>query len=68
MVERFFRDLTVNRLRRGVFRSIIDLIEALDAYVDAHNKNPKPFIWTAKACDILAKVVRAQATLNRLSV
>lgn len=64
MVERFFRDLTVNRLRRGVFRSIVDLIEALDAYVDAHNENPKPFIWTAKASDILAKVVRAQAALK----
>lgn len=64
MVERFFRDLTVNRLRRGVFRSIAELIEALDAYVDEHNENPKPFIWTAKASDILAKVVRAQAVLK----
>ncbi len=68
MVERFFRDLTVNRLRRGVFGSIVELIEALDAFVDAHNENPKPFIWTAKASDILAKVVRAQAALNRRSV
>ncbi|OUC16297.1 MAG: IS630 family transposase [Alkalinema sp. CACIAM 70d] len=64
MVERFFRDITVNRLRRGVFRSIVELIEALDAYVDEHNENPKPFIWTAKASDILAKVVRAQAVLK----
>lgn len=68
MVERFFRDLTVNRLRRGAFRSILELIEALDAFVDAHNENPKPFIWTAKANDILAKVMRAQTTLNRRSV
>lgn len=64
MVERFFRDLTENRLRRGVFRSVLELINALDEYVDRHNKNPKPFIWTAKANDILAKVIRAQATLN----
>jgi transposase len=64
MVERFFRDLTVNRLRRGVFRSILELIEALDAYVDAHNETPKPFIWTKKATDILAKVIRARAALN----
>jgi hypothetical protein len=63
MAERFFRDLTVNRLRRGVFRSIVDLIEALDSYVDEHNESPKPFIRTAKASDILAKVVRAQAVL-----
>ena len=64
MVERFFRDLTTNRLRRGVFRSVFELIVALDAYVDEHNENPKPFIWTAKAKDILAKVLRARTTLN----
>jgi transposase len=62
MVERFFRDLTENRLRRGVFRSVLELIEALDEYVDRHNENPKPFIWTAKANDILAKVMRAKAS------
>jgi transposase len=64
MVERFFRDLTENRLRRGVFHSVLELIDALDEYVDRHNDNPKPFIWTAKATDILAKVLRARATLN----
>ena len=64
MVERFFPDLTENRLRRGVFRSVFELITALDAYVDLHNENPKPFIWTAKANDILAKVMRAQASLH----
>lgn len=63
MVERFFRDLTENRLRRGVFRSVLDLILALDEYVDRHNEAPKPFIWTAKANDILAKVMRAKATM-----
>jgi transposase len=69
MVERFFRDLTENRLRRGVFRSVLELIEALDAYVDEHNDCPKPFICTAKANDILAKVMRARtAALNSHSV
>lgn len=63
MVERFFRDLTENRLRRGVFRSVLELIEALDEYVDLHNDSPKPFIWTAKANDILAKVMRAKAVV-----
>lgn len=63
MVERFFRDLTENGLRRGVFRSVLDLILALDEYVDRHNEAPKPFIWTAKANDILAKVMRAKATM-----
>src|SRR5215475_5973452 len=53
MVERFFRDLTENRLRRGVFHSVEELIRAIDQYIDRHNENPKPFIWTAKAEDIL---------------
>lgn len=68
MVERFFRDLTENRLRRGVFRSVLELIDALDAYVDQHNTAPKPFIWTAQANDILAKVIRARSALNVHSV
>jgi transposase len=66
MVERFFRDLTVNRLRRGVFHSVPELIAALEKYVAQHNKEPKPFIWTAKAHDILAKVARARKKLTRL--
>lgn len=68
MVERFFRDLTVKRLRRGVFRDVMDLVTAIDQYVDHHNQNPKPFIWTAKASDILEKVKRARKALNVQSV
>jgi transposase len=64
MVERFFRDLTENRLRRGAFRSIEELIVAIDEYIDRHNQNPKPFIWTAKAADILEKVKRARTALH----
>lgn len=63
MVERFFRDLTTNRLRRGVFHSVPDLVGALESYIATHNQEPKPFIWTAKANDILAKVSRARANL-----
>ena len=64
MVERFFRDLTENRLRRGVFRSVEELITAIFDYIDHHNENPKPFIWTAKAADILEKVKRARVALH----
>jgi len=64
MVERFFRDLTENRLRRGVFHSVEDLIFAIFDYIDHHNADPRPFIWTAKAADILEKVKRARARLN----
>jgi len=64
MVERFFRDITVNAIRRGTFTSVHDLIDAIDAYLVEHNRNPKPFIWTASAKDILAKVVRAREALE----
>jgi transposase len=64
MVERFFRDITVNAIRRGVFTSVSDLIDAIDVYLIEHNRAPKPFIWTKSASDILAKVVRARAALE----
>ena len=64
MVERFFRDITVEQLRNGVFRSVPELIAAIESYIAHHNKNPKPFIWTAKANDILEKVIRANSRLS----
>ncbi len=64
MVERFFRDLTQNRLKRGVFRDIEELIVAVETYIDRHNLNPKPFIWTASANDILQKVTRARKAIH----
>ena len=62
-VERFFRDLTTRRVRAGVFKSVPELQAAIADYLDLHNSQPKPFIWTAKAADILAKVTRAKAAL-----
>jgi hypothetical protein len=62
MVERFFRDLTQNRLRRGVFRDLEELIMAIGTYIDRRNESPKPFIWTARAADMLEKVKRARPT------
>src|SRR5579864_7897647 len=64
MVERFFRDLTQNRLRRGIFRDVEELIVAIGEYIDKHTDNPKPFVWTAKASDILEKVKRAHKALD----
>ena len=64
MVERFFRDLSTQRLKRGVFRSVPELIATIKEYVAVHNKNPKPFIWTARAADILQKVIRANRRLS----
>jgi hypothetical protein len=65
MVERFFRDLTQNRTRRGIFRDLEELIVTIGTYIDRHNESPKPFIWTARAADILEKVKHARRTLNK---
>ena len=66
MVERFFRDLTDKALRRGSFYNVDDLVGAIDEYINAHNADPKPFIWTASANDILAKIKRARRVLDKL--
>ena len=64
MVERFFRSLSTDRLKHGVFKSVDELIAAIELYVLAHNEAPKPFVWTASARDILQKVMRAKAKLK----
>ncbi len=61
MVERYFRDITENHIRRGVFRSVDDLERTILGAIELHNDAPRPYIWTAKAKDILAKVIRARA-------
>jgi hypothetical protein len=66
MVDRFFRDITEKCIRRGVFRSASDLEKAIHTYIDIHNNDPAPFIWTAKANDILEKVKRERAKLNNM--
>jgi len=63
-VERFFRDITTERLRRGVFTSVAELIETIDEYIALHNTHPKPFIWIQSARDILQKVIRANCQLS----
>ena len=56
MVERFFRDISERRIKRDSFTSVAELELAIDLYIADHNIHPKPFIWTATASDILAKV------------
>jgi transposase len=65
-VERWFRDLTDKNLRRGIFASVPDLIASIEAYLNAHNADPKPYVWTATAESILAKVQRARTKLQQL--
>jgi transposase len=64
VVESFFSQLTRRRLRRGVFTSVPELVEAIHAYIDHNNTDPKPFVWTATAGKILEKVGRARAALD----
>lgn len=66
MVERFFRDISENRIRRDSFPNVIDLEQAIAQYIEHHNNNPKSFIWTARADDILAKVTCAKAALAQV--
>lgn len=64
VIERWFRDITQNRIRNGVFKSVEQLQLAIKQYIDHHNANPKSFVWTKKAEDILEKVARARKALD----
>jgi len=66
VIERWFRDLTQKRLRRGVFKSVDHLEEAIRDYIAHHNNDPKTFVWRKSAADILAKVSRARKALDNV--
>ncbi len=64
VIEGFFGKLTRKRLRRGVFKSVADLKKAIAEFIEAHNQDPKPFVWTANADKIIEKVGRARLALH----
>jgi len=64
LVERWLRELSAKRIRRGSFASVKELKRVIQEYLDENNKQPKPFIWTASVEKILAKVNRCKAILN----
>lgn len=64
MVERFFAEITRKRIRRGAFKSVDELEIAITQYLDNHNADPEPFIWTKSAGEILEKVARAKQALE----
>lgn len=66
VIERWFRDITCKRIRNGVFRSVPELEKAIRDYIDHHNANPKSFVWTKSAEEILEKVARARKSLNKI--
>ncbi len=65
IVEGFFRNLDQKRLKRGVFQNVPGLIQAIMDYIEGHNRDPRPIVWTAAADTILAKVGRARAKLDK---
>ena len=66
LIERWFKELTDKRLRRGVFTSVADLTAAITTWAEHWNSDPKPFIWKATADDIIAKVPRGRDTLHQI--
>ena len=66
LVERFFAEITAKRIRRGAFNSVAQLEGAIDDYLMRHNADPKPFVWTKPADDILARERRALEKLRAL--
>ncbi len=66
LVERWFREITTKRIRRGTFRSVKEVIDAIMQFIESHNKSSKPYLWKAKADEIIEKVKRARAKLEKL--
>jgi len=66
LVERWFREITDKRIRRGAFTSVDSLVAAIMEYLEANNAAPKPFVWTASVENILSKVKKANEVLETL--
>ena len=66
LVERWFREITDKRIRRGTFHNVKQLQQAITDYIDEHNGDPEAFKWTAKADAIIEKVRRARAVLDKM--
>ncbi len=66
IIERFFRRLDCKRLKRGAFQNVPQLIDAIMEFIEAHNEEPSPIVWTAAADAILEKVGRARAALHNV--
>ena len=68
LVERWFRDLSEKALKRGVFNNVAELETAINAYLEAHNQSPRPFVWTATAESIITKVKRGRVALHQATI
>lgn len=65
LVERWFKELTDKRLRRGTFKSVDELVTAIEIWVEHWNDDPKPFVWHKTTEEIIEKVRRGRAALDR---
>ena len=66
LVERFFGLITEKQIRRGVFSSVSDLEKKIMQFIEVHNENPKPFVWTKPVYEIMAKINRARLALSNV--
>ena len=66
MVERWFRDITTKRIRRGSFKNVKELIVTIKNYIESHNQNPKVFVWTASVESIMRKISKCKDLLDAL--
>jgi transposase len=66
LVERWFREISDKRIRRGSFKNVPMLIEAIKTYLDNHNQNPKVFVWSAPVERILDKIAKCKEALGTL--
>jgi transposase len=66
MIERWFREITQKRIRRGTFTSVEELIKAIEQYIQHHNKDAKPFVWTATVDSIMAKINKCKVIYETL--
>jgi hypothetical protein len=65
-VERWFRELSAQCIRRGAFFSVYELQHAIHDFLDAWNEHPKPFVWTATVDSIMEKLSRCRQTLEKI--
>jgi len=66
LIECWFGEITRKRIRQGTFRSVPELIHAIEEYIRFNNEDPKPFVWTKRAEDIIKKVSNCKAIIETL--
>ncbi|HXN21134.1 MAG TPA: IS630 family transposase, partial [Candidatus Dormibacteraeota bacterium] len=64
LVERWFRDLTQQRIRRGSFHAVQELVTTIKEYIENHNQKPQVFVWSAPVEGILSKIAKCKEALD----